>query len=395
MKKEPVRGWKTSSQELALPPGTIPKLIGNVGDRGYFLGITGTGWWLVGIDVATGRRSFPPVELGRSDDALAFNCFVNGPKMVLCIREDRDPNKPARAWVVDTDRGSLIFDGPTDLRIPPSDDHPGVEQRGDYTVATVNGEGVHGVGTHAELTWFVPGDGRLSQQKDSEHDSEPLPLAVQGGSGSSATDVVFSVADGKVLKPQVPQGGRFGQAFVYPGGFGYEYTATGDYSTDQVAYFDNASNVLSRPDFKGTILTGSRDIPMVTTLSKDVVLTLDGRKLLELATTPGLDARLIGQRIFIAGGSDERTWRQYDLRSGASGKTCDIDNFGAYYIASDGEVAVLNGDDSIAAGFDLATCDKLWSLPGETQSEGKDVWRVNTTLIERINDELFSLVAPP
>jgi len=37
---------------------------------------------------------------------------------------------------------------------------------------------------------------------------------------------------------------------------------------------------------------------------------------------------------------------------------------------------------------------KLWSLPGSTQSEAKDVWKVNTTLIQRVNDELFSLVAP-
>jgi hypothetical protein len=42
-------------------------------------------------------------------------------------------------------------------------------------------------------------------------------------------------------------------------------------------------------------------------------------------------------------------------------------------------------------GYDLATCDKLWSIPSSVQ----DVWRVNTTLIERINDEMFSLVAPP
>ncbi len=63
MRTEPVPGWKASSRELGLPPGTIPKIVGNVGDHGYILGITGTGWWLVGIDVATGRRAFAPVEL--------------------------------------------------------------------------------------------------------------------------------------------------------------------------------------------------------------------------------------------------------------------------------------------------------------------------------------------
>lgn len=54
MRVEPVPGWKTSSNELGLPPGTVPKAIGNVGDHGYFLGITGTGWWLVG---STSRRA--------------------------------------------------------------------------------------------------------------------------------------------------------------------------------------------------------------------------------------------------------------------------------------------------------------------------------------------------
>jgi hypothetical protein len=390
MRKQPIPGWQISGEQLGLPAGGVPKLIGNVGDRGYFLGITGTGWWLAGVDVATGKRLFPAVELGRSDDALGFNCFVNGPTMVLCIREDRDPNKPARAWVVDTDHGSTIFDGPTELRIPPFDNHPTVEQRGDYALATVSGVGVYGVGARGELTWFVPGNGRLSQQKGWESDAQPLPLAIQGGPGSSTTDVVFSVADGKVVKPEVSQSDQLGQAVVYPGGLGYEYSASGGFSSDQVAFFDDAGALLSRPDLKGNLLVGSLDIPMMTTPSQDVVLTLSGRKLLELATTPGLDARLIGQRLFIAAGGDDRTWRQYDLQSGGSGKTCDINDFGTYYIASDGEVAVLIGDDSAAVGYDLTTCDKLWSLP----PAGQEVWRVNTTLVERINDELFSLVAP-
>ncbi|MDT5110779.1 MAG: hypothetical protein QOK33_4513 [Mycobacterium sp.] len=391
MRKQPVPGWQISAEQLGLPPGGVPKLIGNVGDRGIFLGITGTGWWLAGVDVATGKRLFPAVELGRPDDALGFNCFVNGPKMVLCIREDRDPAKPARAWVVDTDHGSTIFDGPTELRIPPFDNHPTVEQRGDYAVATVSGEGVHGVGPHAELTWFVPGGGHLSGEKDWEHDAAPQSLAAQDGGPSSSTYVVFSLADGTAVKPQVPQGVLLSQAIIYPGGFGYEYSVNGEFSSTQVRFFDDTGKALGQPDFKGTILTGSRDVPMVTTPSKDVVLTLDGHELLELAATPGLEARLVGQRLFVTGGGDDRHWRQYDLQSGATEKTCDIEGIGSYYIASDGEVAVLMGDDSAAVGYDLATCDKLWSIPSSVQ----DVWRVNTTLIEHINDEMFSLVAPP
>ena len=396
MRKEPVPGWKTSSEMLGFPPGTIPKVIGNIGNNGYFLGITGTGWWLVGVDVSIGQRSFPPVELGRSDHALAFNCFVNGPTMVLCVRQDRDPAKPARAWVVDTGRGALIFDGPTELRISTTQNQPVVGQAGDYAVAAVTGEGMQGVGPHAELTWFVQGDGIVGQVEDWDRDAAPQPLAVQGGVDSSTTDVVFSVADGTVMKPEVPQGWRFGQAIVYPGGFGYEYSATGEYFSDQVAFFDDSGRELSRPNFKGTLLTGSRDLPMVQTSSNDLVLTLDGRTLLELPKSTAMPyTRPIGEKLFIEiGGERERSWRQYDLRTGASGKTCDIEGLGYYYIASDGAVAILSGDGDAARGFDLTTCVELWSLPGETQSQGKDVWKVNTTLIQRVNDELFSLVAP-
>ena len=139
MRKEPVPGWKTSSHELGLPPGTVPKLIRNFGDRGYFLGITGTGWWLAGIDVASGRSAFPPVELGLAENASGIDCFVNGPTMVLCIIQDRDPNLPAHAWVVDSGNGALIFAGPTELRISTTQTNPVVVQAGNYAVATVNG----------------------------------------------------------------------------------------------------------------------------------------------------------------------------------------------------------------------------------------------------------------
>lgn len=107
--------------------------------------------------------------------------------------------------------------------------------------------------------------------------------------------------------------------------------------------------------------------------------------------------RLIGgERLLVesGGGEREKSWQQYDLRTGKDVKTCDVEGLGYYYIASDGIVAVISGDGAAARGIDLDTCEQLWSLPGETLSEGKDVWRVNTTLIQRVNDELFSLVTP-
>lgn len=395
MRNSPVIGWTISAQQLGMPPGTVLKLLDNSGDNGYLLGVSGTGWWLVGIDVTTGRRILAPVELGKSKNALAFACFGNGPAMVLCVRQDRDPKQPTHAWVVDTEQGSMLFDGPTVVRISSTQGEPLVKQVGDYAVATVSGAGAHGVGSHAQLTWFVPGNGVIGQPKDWERDESPQPVAVQGGLGSATADVVFSVADGKEVKPQVPQGIRLGRAYVYPGGFGYEFSATDDPFSDRVAFFDDSGALLASPDFTANLLTGSRDLPMVRTPSSDVVLNLHGREVLVLPRSTGMPyTRLIGEKLFISTDADQRIWQQYDLRSGQSGKTCDIESLGYSYIASDGEVAVLTGDDTPARAYELATCDQAWSLRGPEQSEFQDVWKVGTMLIGRRLDEVSSLVAP-
>jgi hypothetical protein len=109
---------------------------------------------------------------------------------------------------------------------------------------------------------------------------------------------------------------------------------------------------------------------------------------------PAADARLIGSRFYVATDADHRVWQQFDLSTGAAGKTCEGHSLGYQYIASDGEVAVALTDQTPAQGIDLATCDMLWSLPGSAPNEAKQVWKVNTTLVQRINDRLFSLVAP-
>jgi hypothetical protein len=394
MRQQPVTGWKLAAHDLGLPGGTVMKPFGNVGDRGYFVGVTGEGWWLVGIDVATGQRLFESIRLGPSNDALAFNCFVNGPSMAICLRQDRDPNQPAMAWVVDTENGALIFDGPTELRISPPENQSELQQIGDYVVSTVTDEGVHGVGPHAELTWFVPGSGHLTQSTEWPRDIAPQTLGVQNGSGSSTSSVIFSVADGRIVKPVVSQDQRLGHAIVFPGGFGYE-VHNGDDSADRVAFFDDAGKVLSHPDLVGTFRIGSLDLPMMETESTDIVVTIDGRQLLQIPKSTLMPyARLIGSTLFVTTDEGQRSWQQYDLQTGASGKNCETEALGFSYVASDGTVAIAVGRRTPAEAYDLATCDKLWSLPGSTQGEAKDVWKVNTTLIQRTNDELSSLVAP-
>lgn len=392
MRQQPVPGWHTSATELGLPPGTWVKPIGNVGDRGSFLGIDDDGWWVVGIDVSDGHRLFAPVRLGAEDDAEGFACVVNGPTMVLCLRRDRDVTKPAHAWVVNTERGSLIFDGPTDLQLPPTKDHPTLRQVGDYAVATMADDGVHGVGEHAELTWFVPGSGLLRVDAERDRDVAPPTLGVQ--TSYATPDVVFAVADGTVVTPSVPANQHLRSAIAYPNGLGYEYR-TNDFTSTGVVLFDNAGKELSRPAAANGLLIGSLDVPMVETESNDHVYTLDGRPLTEMAERVLMPhAHLIGTKLLVSTDEPRRMWQQYDLRTGTPGKTCDIKTFDYGYIGSDGAVTITLGADSLVEATDLATCETLWTIPSSTDETIKDVWRVNTTLIQRANDELFSLVAP-
>ena len=87
-------------------------------------------------------------------------------------------------------------------------------------------------------------------------------------------------------------------------------------------------------------------------------------------------ARLIGRRLFVTTEESQKSWQQYDLRTGTNGKTCEIEDLAFSYIAFDGTVAIVVGRRSPAQAFDLATCDPLWSIPGSTHGEAEDVWTV-------------------
>jgi hypothetical protein len=162
-----------------------------------------------------------------------------------------------------------------------------------------------------------------------------------------------------------------------------------------VAFFDDMGNKRGEPEPGGTLEIRSVDLPIVGSKSNHRVFALDGRKFLELPPSGAPpNARLIGSRFYVATDADHHVWQHFDLRTGEAGKTCEGNSLGFYYIASDGEVAVALGDGTPAQGIDLATCDTLWSLPGPAPNEAKEVWKVHTTLIQRTNDRLFSLVAP-
>jgi hypothetical protein len=264
----------------------------------------------------------------------------------------------------------------------------------EHVVAGVGGQGIHGVGRRAELTWFVPGNGILSAQYTrSARDIAASTLAVQGS--GEAADIVFSVVDGTVIEPGITGGVSLGRALVYPGGFAHEYTSPDDVFNDRVAFFDDTGKKLSDPSAPGILDEVSRDLPMLSSRSNRIPLTVDGRQLLQLpASQSPVDARLIGSRFFVAADAEHLKWQQFDLNTGAAGKTCEGHSLGYYYVASHGEVVVATGDRTPAQGIDLSTCDVLWSLPGSKPGEAKEVWKVDTTLVQRTNDRVFSLGAP-
>lgn len=393
MRERPVPGWKVTIEQLGLPPdsGVLP--LDNAGDRAVFLVVTERDWSVLGIDIATGKRGFGPVPLGPADAGVAIYCYVNGPPTVLCVRDWPNPSAPSTAKVINSASGEVTYDGPTSIRADLRTDQPRIEQVGDYAVAVIEGKGVQGIGPRGQPTWFVPGDGILPTPFAEDSDSVAPTLTTQRGAALS--DVVFSAADGSVVKPELPQDVQLGSARVYPGGFAYEYTVGDDYATERVAFFDDAGRKVAEPEPGGTLTPGSVDLPVVKSTGNYRLFTIGGRQLLELPPTPVAPAaRLIGSQWYYATDGERTTWQQVDLRTGDAGRTCTGLSLSAYYIASDGEVVIARDDRTLAQAVDPATCETLWRIDGSQPGEVTRLWRVNTTLVQRTNDTLFSLVAP-
>lgn len=384
MRKQPVVGWRVTAAELGLPADSMIYPAGNVGDRGFFLGVSGDGWRVVGVNVADGHRLFAPVRLGPNARAASTRCFVNGPAMLLCVWDAM--GQPRRAWVVNTETGAVMFDGPTELRANGSGPEPRLSQVGDYVVAAVPDSGVHGVGPHAELTWFVPGDGLLGDSAGPNSDLQPMKFASQ--SVFKAPDIVFSVADGVWVKPSAARDASVGGAIVYAGGFGFSYHDQD--GGDRVALLDESGRLLAQ--MAGNLVNTSPDVPIVEDESQLRVVTITGRQLLEIPKpTLRLYARLIGTTLYVASDKRLRSWQQFDLRTGNKGKACDAEGLSTSYIGADGAIAILTGEQSpVAYGMDMTTCETVWAMPPDETV--REVWRVNTTLLGRGVNDLFSLV---
>lgn len=406
MRVRPVPGWRTRVADLGLPapesgepykfadasdPFESSSYVGNVGDRAYFVvGNADTGlpqWWLAGVDVRNGVRLFAPVPL--LSNPRHPQCYLNGPSIVLCLTQE---TANVTAWVIDVESGEVTYQGPTDLRTYPA--RLGVRQVGIYAVAQTQYQGLYGIGPHAETTWFVPGRGEVEQQYPDPHDFAPLTLATQVVGGTPDRLVTFSLKDGTVVKPAVEGNLQQRATAIYPGGFAA--VIGGADAKDKVHFFDETGKQVTPETVPGSFNSDQMDLPVIALAGGGwAAYTAQGSKLLSAAEPDRFAVRVIGDVLFVRGAEG---WQQYNMRSGVTGKTCTYPLMEGY-LGTDGAVAVTEkGNAHIGVettAYDLASCDKLWSIKSPAASF-RHAWRINTTLVQLSDDgtELMSLVAP-
>jgi hypothetical protein len=403
---KPAPGWRLTVADLGLPPDSrivtderpreSTPFIGSLGDTAYFLASTpaarAANWWLVGVDTRQGRPTFAPVALDTGE--AAPECIVNAPAAVLCVRDGGDSRNTvegAIAWVVDTMRGTVSYVGPTDLRTYP--DELTVHAIGPYGVAETQHQGVHGIGARAEPTWFVPGDGKADQLYARVGDVTPSSLLTQNDSrGGREATIVFSAIDGAVVSSGT---GDIRSAQVYPGGFAVD-VAVGEVD-DQVQFFDESGTRVGDVSLKAGLTSHTSDLPVVQTPQGWAVYSPRGTLLLDVTGNAPGHTRLIGTTFYAQDPDSSNTvWRQYDLRTGSEGKSCDY-KLDSDFLGSDGKVGVFEKGNPnvglVTEARDLATCDSLWTIASPAGSF-RDVWRVTTTLVQLSDDgtELMSLV---
>ncbi|MDG4668381.1 hypothetical protein [Mycobacterium sp. 236(2023)] len=408
MRAKPVPGWRISTNDLGLAPGAriatdqMPvhsqPLIGNIGERAFLLASSGDDpevvWSLIGLNVETGQQLFPSLRLKNGDEP---HCYLNGPDTLLCITSDLENRT---AWVIDSHSGAVTYVGPTELAMRPNDLN--VQQVGIYAVAESVDEGIYGIGPRAEPTWFVPGAGDTSPLYVNGLDIDQPPLAFQTVLGYDTFErTLFSVTDGRVIEPEIPDASEIVSIQLFPGGFAAEVQPRGQRTPDsEILLFDEEGRKTTDVDL------GRTGIPIELPVFESPVIknqswrlfTPDGGLLAETAEPP---VRLLGSRLIVdADESSTRSWGQYDIHTGAKGKRCNNLDMDSGYIGYDGKSIAVTSDGNQTVGLDTEatdfdTCERLWTISSPPGSF-RDVWRINTTLIQLSDDgtELMSLVAP-
>ncbi|WP_425004494.1 hypothetical protein [Mycolicibacterium sp. S3B2] len=406
MREQPVPGWRTDPVKLGLlgagdsriavsgdPFGPRP-FVGSIENRAYFLAHSTSGdqvqWWLVGLDASTGGALFDAVPF--SEDERPPQCFLNGPTDVLCLGRSPVPS----AAVIDAQSGVMKYRGPTDLRA--LDGGQSVKQVGIYAVAIDQDQGVFGIGPRAETTWFVPGNGsiRVSQAMRSRDSWQTLTAQLEANPRTYRS-TVFSVADGKVIEPEIGEGYTLGKVAFYTGGFAAEVNEPNGVSAE-LAFFDESGKRLSGNDSYSAPDDGSIDLPVVSSERDDetVVFSADGRKLLEARYGA---VALVGTTLMVnmTDSQEFPEWQQYSMRDGAAGPVCNFpmdDYVGHHDSTLVFEFSYVRGEVLLAA-RDLNSCERLWTIPKEVDSLDR-IWRIDGTLVQLTNEgtELRSLVAP-
>lgn len=105
----------------------------------------------------------------------------------------------------------------------------------------------------------------------------------------------------------------------------------------------------------------------------------------------------IGTKLYVLmnTGSEDESWQQWDLLTGAPGPTCNM-HLRVDYVASDGTVVISKGGVGGNVAVDTSTCQTLWSTPAEPEDSRVVIWKVGTGLIQRtrVSDSIVSLRAP-
>lgn len=405
MREQPVPGWRAVVSDLGLPstgesriavsndPRGPRPFIGSIDSRAYFLASSGAPdapqWWLVGINVQDGRRLFDAVPL--SVAARYPQCFLHGPNDILCL--DGLPSVTAR--VIDGRSGAVKYVGPTDLRL--GFGKLAVEQVGMYAVATTQDQGVFGIGPRAETTWFVPGDGLLETEPAERPAARSQTLTAQRDADPRKfSQTVFSVADGRVVEPEIDKGASLVETSFYTGGFAGKISDA-DGAPGDIYFFDeNGKRVGGSAE--GSLREEAADLPITTTESDDVnaVYSARGEKLLEV---PSGATELVGTTVMVNLAKSQAfpQWQQYDLKDGGKGPVCDypMQNL----LGTDGSTLVFgvtNPDaDVLAKAYDLHSCQRLWSISKLVGSVDR-IWQVGGELVQLGSNatELNLLVTP-
>lgn len=397
MKVHPIHGWKADISTLGLPPGTtLATEDTDSGPRTHIIetpdhhalllarspGPTAPQWWLTGVDASNGHTLFRPVALNATARSPA--CFLNG-AAVVCIYDDYSA---ATAWVIDAQSGEVTYNGPTAVRLMSGKLE--AKQFGNYMVAAKQREGLYGVGSHGETTWFVPGAGVVA-----DHIGD---VGFQGGSREDLV-TMFSLQDGRVLTPEFPEGAEMQSSGDFDGGFAAEFRER--HGDSFIQFFDAAGRLTDSERIDGERVDGTAGNVTAVLQEEGVgIYGPSGDRLLDVSGDQPEGMQLIGTTLWIGGKSRlaETQFQPYDLRTGDKGEPCVFDLVNGY-LGTDGSVFVRSPwnqkSDNLAQTYDLTTCDMVWAIPRVVGSAGQ-VTRIGNTLVQISNDgtALTSLVAP-